>query len=267
VRIDLRRLTYTLSYTPFTPAGMPVAPMSSPASARVVPLPTRTAAAPAARLTALAEKAYRELKRMVLENEVHGGEYLLEEDLARIVGMSRTPLREALVQLQNEGLITIVPRRGVRVVPLTVEDMREVYELLRWLESQAAHALACRTDRAAAVKGLRQLVLQMKKALAANDIAGWARANDLFHIRLVESAGNQRLVRICANLLDQSQRVRAFTLRLRKPPTRTTEAHAAMLKAIEDGDADRAATLQAQNKQAWLAEFEDIVQRLQLRYL
>ena len=237
-----------------------------PSSANNV-VPLAATAPQETRLTALAEKAYREIKRMVLENEVHGGEYLLEEDLARIVGMSRTPLREALVQLQNEGLIAIVPRRGVRVVTLTVDDMREVYDLLRWLESQAAHALASRPDRAQAVRELRRLVQEMKKSLAAGDIAAWARANDRFHIRLVESAGNRRLVRICANLLDQSQRVRAFTLRLRKPPTRTTDAHAAMVKAIEDGDADRAAALQAENKRAWLAEFEDIVERLQLRFL
>ena len=87
---------------------------------------------------------------MVLDNRVHGGEYLLEEDLARTVGVSRTPVREALVQLQNEGLIAIVPRRGIRIVPLTVADMREVHDLLQWLESQAAYALAiARRPRAA----------------------------------------------------------------------------------------------------------------------
>ena len=203
---------------------------------------------------------------MVLENKLQSGEYLLEEDLAQLVGMSRTPLREALVQLQNDGLIAIVPRRGIRVVPLTVADMREVYELLQWLESQAAYALARRPDRDVFVKELRQLVGEMKRSLASSDMEAWARANDRFHIRLVASAGNGRLVRICANLLDQSQRVRAFTLRLRKPPARTTDAHASMVKAIEAGDADRAAAIQAENKRAWLAEFEELIERLQLRF-
>ena len=219
------------------------------------------------RLTALAEKAYREIKQMVLENKVHGGEYLLEEDLARAVGMSRTPLREALVQLQTERLITLVPRRGIRIVPLTVEDMREVYELLEWLESQAAYALAQRPDREAYLPELRQLAAQMKAALAAGDMVAWAKANDLFHIRLVASAGNRRLIQICENLLDQSQRVRAFTLRARKPPVRTTESHARMLKAIEQGDADKAAEIQRENKRAWLVELQELIERLQLRYL
>ena len=90
---------------------------------------------------------------------------------------------------------------------------------------------------------------------------------DRFHIELVVSAGNGRLVRICENLLDQSQRVRAFTLQLRKPPTRTTEAHTGMLKAIEEGDGEKAVAIQVANKKAWLAELTEIVERLQLRFV
>jgi DNA-binding GntR family transcriptional regulator len=236
--------------------------MAGAASARIIELPER-----GKRLTALAERAYTQIKQMVLDNRVHGGEYLLEEDLARGVGVSRTPVREALVQLQNEGLIAIVPRRGIRVVPLTVEDIREVHDIMQWLESQAAHALAMRDDRARCVKELRGHVTQMRRALAGGDLDAWAKANDRFHIGLVASAGNGRLVRICENLLEQSQRVRMFTLRLRKPPSRTTDAHNSMLKAIEEGDGEKAVAIQVANKKAWLAELMEIVARLGLRYL
>lgn len=232
------------------------------AAATIIELPPR-----GARLTALAERAYREIKQMVLDNRVHGGEYLLEEDLVRAVGVSRTPVREALVQLQNEGLIAIVPRRGIRVVPLTVEDIREVHDIMQWLESQAAYALASRADRAPHVKALRRHVAAMRRALARGDLDAWARENDLFHIGLVASSGNTRLVRICGNLLEQSHRVRTFTLRLRKPPSRTTDAHTGMLKAIEDGDGEKAVAIQVANKKAWLAELTEIVARLGLRYL
>jgi DNA-binding GntR family transcriptional regulator len=121
----------------------------------------RTSAQQGQRLTPLAHKAYREIKQMVLENKLHGGEYVLEEDLAEAVGMSRTPLREGLVQLQNEGLVAIVPRRGVRIVPLTVQDMKEVYDILQSLESQAASTLAARADREDYLVELRALVAQM----------------------------------------------------------------------------------------------------------
>ena len=236
--------------------------MAQATSAKIIELPQR-----GKRLTALAERAYTQIKQMVLDNRVHGGEYLLEEDLARTVGVSRTPVREALVQLQNEGLIAIVPRRGIRVVPLTVEDIREVHDIMQWLESQAAFALATREDRAPFVKELRRQVTDMRRALAQNDLDAWAAANDRFHIGLVASAGNGRLVRICENLLEQSQRVRMFTLRLRKPPSRTTDAHTSMLKAIEEGDGEKAVAIQVANKKAWLAELMEIVTRLGLRYL
>ena len=173
--------------------------MASSATARIIELP-----ALGARLTALAERAYVEIKQMVLDNRVHGGEYLLEEDLARMVGMSRTPVREALVRLQNEGLIAIVPRRGIRVLPLTVEDIREVHDIMTWLESQAAHALASRADRASCVKELRGHVTEMRRALAKGDLDTWARENDRFHMGLVASAGNKRLARICENLLERT---------------------------------------------------------------
>jgi DNA-binding GntR family transcriptional regulator len=241
--------------------------MPQPTTAAVLQLPERRLPLKGKGLTSLAEKAYHEIKQMILENRVHGGEYLFEDDLAKAVGMSRTPLREALVQLQNEGLVAIVPRRGIQVVPLTVADIREVHDLLQWLESQAAYALAARADRGEPVKALGKLVDQMKRALTAGDIDGWAKANDQFHVTLIASAGNGRLERICEILLDQSQRVRAFTLRLRKPPTRTTESHARMLKAIAAGDGEEAVAIQIANKRAWLAEFEGIVDRLQLRSL
>jgi DNA-binding GntR family transcriptional regulator len=230
-------------------------------------LTDRTNARQGGRLTPLAEKAYAEIKQLVLANTLRGGEYVLEEDLAQAVGMSRTPLREALVQLQNDGLVAIVPRRGIRIVPLLVSDVREVYDILRWLESAAASQLARRPDRETYLIELRHIVAGMDEALSVGDIDAWGRANDLLHARLVASSGNKRLMAICATLLDQSQRVRAFTLRLRTLPTPTTQLHAEMIRAIADGDAERAAAIQAENKQAWMVELEAIFERLQIESL
>lgn len=215
----------------------------------------------------LPEKAYREIKALVLGNKLRGGEYVLEEDLARAVGMSRTPLRAALVQLQNEDLITIIPRRGIRVVPITVADIREIYSILECLEADAARALARRKDRAPLVRELTDLVATMRKSLAAGDLNAWDRANNQFHTQLLASSGNRRLSKLCANLLDQSQRVRSFTLHLRKPPFGATDAQAAMLRAIKAGDADKAAAIQIGHKRAWRDELETIFTRLQLQHV
>ena len=228
---------------------------------------TERNAAYAPRLTPLPERAYREIKSLVLGNKLRGGEYVLEEDLASAVGMSRTPLRAALVQLQNENLITIVPRRGIRIVPITRSDIREIYTILECLEAEAARALAQREDRAALVRDLMAIVSKMRKALTAGDLAAWDRASDQFHKQLIASSGNERLSKLCANLLDQSQRVRSFTLHVRQLPVRATDAQAAMLRAINAGDAERAASIQIAHKRAWRDELEHILTRLQLEYV
>ena len=224
-------------------------------------------AGPLPRLGPLADRAYRALKALILGNQLRGGEYILEEDLAKAAGMSRTPLRAALVQLQTEHLITIVPRRGIRVVPITIADITEIYTILECLEACAASCLARRPDRHAALAELERIVVGMRQALQRNDLGAWDKANDRFHKRLIEASGNRRLCKLCENLLDQSQRVRSMTLHLRKLPTRATDAQAAMLRAIKAGDADKAASIQVEHKQAWRAELHAILLRLQLPHV
>src|SRR5918999_3164609 len=92
----------------------------------------------------MAETAYGELKRKILQGEVAPGAQVLEEELAVMLGMSRTPVREAAVRLEHEGFLQIVPRRGLRVTPLSKRAVREINEVLECLEIQAAERLAAR---------------------------------------------------------------------------------------------------------------------------
>jgi len=94
--------------------------------------PARRRAAP------LVTQAYAELKRRILDHEYPAGHQATEPDVAADLGMSRTPVREALIRLAQEGLVEVVPRRGMRVVPLSPADMQEIYEVLTALESEAA---------------------------------------------------------------------------------------------------------------------------------
>lgn len=219
------------------------------------------------RTSRLSQRAYEVIKRLILTNQLQGGANVLEDDLAGMLGMSRTPLREALVKLQNEGLIQIVPRRGIRVVALTVADMGEIYDLLQCLEAHAARLIARRPDRAAIVRELDGLVGEMRRALTADNLEAWGEANERFHRRLVAGAGNQRLEQYCQNLLDQSHRVRVFTLRLRRPPHRSTDSQAEMVAAIRRGDEEAAYRIQARHKGEWIEELTEIVARLQLKWL
>ena len=187
-----------------------------------------------------ADSAYRELKRRILENEWHAGFQALEQELADVLGMSRTPVREAMIRLANEGLVEIRPRHGMRVLPVSPDDMRQIYEILTALEAMAAELAARQRLTAKQIDALRESVVAMDEALQRDDLAGWAAADERFHLLLTEYSGNERLKTLVETFWDQSHRVRMLTLGLRPRPVESNTDHAAVVQAIIDGDAEAA---------------------------
>ena len=112
------------------------------------------------------DKAYGELKADILANRLPPGFQAPEPEFATRLGMSRTPVREALLRLQSDGLVELVPRRGARVLPISVDDMREIYEILTVLEPEAAAGLALREDKQSTFEALNPAVSAMEQALA-----------------------------------------------------------------------------------------------------
>lgn len=181
-------------------------------------------------------RVYATLRRMILDAELQPGAYVLHEDLAARLGVSRTPVREALIRLEQEGLIEIKPRHGMRVVPVSIDDMREIYELLTGLESLAAELTARRGLAPEQLAELQAAVDRMDEALDRNDLDRWAEADARFHRLLVAYAGNRRLEAMVASVLDQSRRARRLTLRLRPKPVASNADHRAVVEAIRTGD-------------------------------
>lgn len=188
----------------------------------------------------IAEKAYIELKRLILENELPAGHQLMEGEVAELLGISRTPAREAMKKLESKGLVEIRPRHGMKVKPISLSDMAEIYALLIGLESTAAWQAASRDHSNKDIQALRDTVLQMDIALAAEDLDAWAQADSNFHKKLVEMSGNQRLIELVEKFVDQSYRVRKMTLRLRPMPAQSNEDHTKVVDAIEAKQADEA---------------------------
>lgn len=203
---------------------------------------TRTAEAPAARATAetRSAQAYAELKRRVLDNEFPPGAYVLEQELADLLRMSRTPIREALVRLANEGLVELRPRHGMRVLPISAQDMRDIYVILTALEPEVAAEVAARGLPADQIAELRGAVTDMEAALARDDLPAWAEADERFHRLLVGASANQRLQSVILQFWEQAHRVRMLTLRLRPKPVQSTREHHELMDAIEAGAAERA---------------------------
>jgi DNA-binding GntR family transcriptional regulator len=184
-----------------------------------------------------AERAYRELRRRILDNELTAGRVLLEQEMASLLGMSRTPVREAMVRLAEEGMVEIRPRHGMRVLPVSADDMQEIYQVLTALEAEAAEEIARRGLPPAKIETLRGAVIEMEQALAADDLVRWAKGDERFHRLLLENCPNRRLRGLVSQFWDQSHRVRMLTLRLRPRPVTSNADHFALVEAIERGDA------------------------------
>lgn len=186
------------------------------------------------------EIAYREIKRRIQENELAAGFQATEKQISEMLDMSRTPIREALLRLEGDGLIELTPRHGMRVLHVSPNDMREIYQILTVLEASAVESVASNGLSDAEIVDLEQAVTDMDKALDLGDLDAWAAADQQFHTMLVGFCGNRRLAAVVNTYLDQTRRVRRLTLKLRPKPIDSNKAHAAVVDAIKRQDPDAA---------------------------
>ncbi|MEO0672582.1 MAG: GntR family transcriptional regulator, partial [Pseudomonadota bacterium] len=160
-------------------------------------------AAPSAPSATATDDVYSTLKTRIFENTLEPGRFVLQETLAAELGVSRTPVREALIRLEREGLVEIRPRRGMRVLPVSRHDMTEIYEVLAVLEAEAAR-LAAQRAPPEMIDALQSAADDMDSAIAVSDRLAWAEADDRFHKLLADASGNARLKRMVAIITDQA---------------------------------------------------------------
>jgi DNA-binding GntR family transcriptional regulator len=215
----------------------------------------------------LVARAHGTIKRRILSNALRPDQRVLEQDLAAAFGMSRTPVREALIRLEQEGLVEILPRRGMRVLPISAVDMAEIYELLTALEGHAAERLAERKPTPESVTPLTRALERMEAALEAGNLKAWARADDRFHRQLVALAGNRRLAEMARTVFDQAHRARMATLHLRPWPGPSNKDHRALVRAILKGDARRARAIHTRHRHRAMTMLLALLERHDLRGL
>lgn len=167
------------------------------------------------------------------------GEQYTEPELASLLHMSRTPTREAMLRLASEGLVELRPRQGMRVKPVSMVDMREIYEVLTALESAAAALAAARADQGDAISALRTAISDMDAALERDDLPSGRRPTSV-STRGWSAAGNRRLNELVQTYLGQSHRVRMLTLRLRPKPVSSNRDHESVVDAVAAHDGARA---------------------------
>ncbi|MFO1313708.1 MAG: GntR family transcriptional regulator [Burkholderiales bacterium] len=228
---------------------------------------TRRPVAPAPPSGSLVDAAYATMRRRILDNAWPPGHSALEQALAAELGMSRTPVREALIRLAKEGLVEVVPRHGMRVLPVSADDMRDIYEMLTALESMAAELVVRRKPPAAALKPLVDASGDMARALAADDLDAWAAADERFHQHLVNLSGNRLLIDAVRNCWDRAHRARMVTLRMRPKPVNSTREHMDVVARIRAGDARGAFEAHRSHRERASGKLLEILERYRLQNL
>ena len=191
-------------------------------------------------LRPLREQVYEYLRDAINRGQLHAGSYLDQKELSESLGISKTPLRDALIQLETEGFVSILPRRGVLVNELSLEDIRHIYEIVGALEGVAlvsvANLLGVRQ-----LQGMRSLNREMVVAVEAGDFDTYYSRNLAFHDVFLRLSGNASLVRTVENL---KHRLYDFPRRVRfisEWEMASTAEHAAFLDLLESGDVRGAA--------------------------
>jgi len=193
----------------------------------------------------LTDVAYDHLKQEIVSGHIPAGGMVDAKEVASDLGVSRTPVREAILRLANEDIIEVTSRRGIRVLPLSVDDLTSIYQVITALEVEAVFLLSKSDGRSAGVDALRAATSEMEDAVRRQDGEAWNLADERFHRAILESCGNPRLSEAGCNFRDMAQRAHFVALRLVPLPqkTRSNEAHSELIGKIELGDSYNAREL------------------------
>lgn len=186
------------------------------------------------------DTAYRAVHRRIFTGELASGVTYSERDLADLAGVAPATLGPAVKKLAEEGLVERDLRRGVRLLPISTDEMLEIYEILIALEPIAVRYLAMQTLRKGELESLVSAVRQMDAALLTGDRLAWLKADEQFHQQLLRLCANRRLAEAIAAYSTPLHRFRMHTLGARPLPVASNRAHAAVVDAVRRGDAEAA---------------------------
>jgi DNA-binding GntR family transcriptional regulator len=190
----------------------------------------------------LREQVFDHLREEILSSRLEPGTELSEVALARSLGISRGPLREALGQLTAEGLVTIVPRRGAVVTRLTRQEFIDAYQVREALESLALRLAVPRLSATEKAE-LHKMCEAMERAAEAGNTTRFFEIKRDFHRLFVRASGNRKLEAVHEQLIAQMGRLMSKSAELRGGLEQSAAEHRAILAAIDDSDAELAARL------------------------
>ncbi|MCF1503716.1 GntR family transcriptional regulator [Afifella sp. H1R] len=194
------------------------------------------------------ERAYHELKFRIMEGRLPPGTTLLEAEVANLLGLSRTPVREALIKLEEEGLVDVRPRHGISVRAQSIDDLSDIYDVFSTLEVKAVELAARRGIETNDGRRLSGILDQLERATQREDPVRWSHLDDQFHSELVSLSGNNRLCATLRQYWDQQYRARMAIVHMRPSTAQSDREHRAILQAVVERDIRRAAHLHQQHR-------------------
>jgi len=187
----------------------------------------------------LRELVFETLRKAIISGDLKSGERLMEVQLAEELGVSRTPVREAIRKLELEGLVVMVPRKGAYVAGVSLKDVAEVFEIRASLEGLAA-SLAAERITEDEIEHLERLLVQIKSCVDEGNIEKLIHKDEEFHDSLYKAARNEKLVQIINNLREQIHRFRVTSLTNPNRAKELFEEHKRIVEALADRDSDLA---------------------------
>lgn len=180
----------------------------------------------------LPQRAYHIIRLAIRDLILPPGKTILEREMAEVLQMSRTPVREALVRLETEGMVRIIPRRGFFVEPIEKEDLKQIYDIVETLDGLAVSLATARVGEAE-IEQLESLIERQEEALEQENLKKWAILDDQFHHLIIQFADNKRLNAVIDMHSDQLHRARLFTINQRPVLTKSIIEHKAIISCMK----------------------------------
>ena len=206
----------------------------------------------------LRDVVFNTLRQAILRGELKPGERLMEIQLANKLGVSRTPIREAIRKLELEGLVLMIPRKGAEVADITEKSLRDVLEVRKALEELAVQ-LTCDKITKEQIRELEQAAEQFKKTLKSNDITEIAEADVRFHDIIYLATDNQKLILLLNNLREQMYRYRIEYLKRADKYSQLLAEHEEIIRRIEKKQKKEAAEIVCKHIDNQVAAVMDLI--------
>jgi DNA-binding GntR family transcriptional regulator len=183
----------------------------------------------------LSQKAYRTLKEAIVSGKIESNAKLTLQEIAQYMGISKTPIREAIYQLASEGLVKLIPNKGIVINEISIDDFQEILQIRSALDGLIAEIAAKKINENEIVK-MMKIVEDMEFSVREDDRLTYNDLDIKFHDLLLNITGNQKLVEVYNHLIAQAHKFRLRTLKLAYRMFKSLEEHRKIALAIKDKD-------------------------------